>query len=149
MSQPQMLIGKGGQNDFKISGGKYNMDDSHMDRKFASPRRSDSMSKVIMMAGGGAGEMVVQKPLPYPLNGLEPVISENLMSYHYGKHHTTYVNNLNGLIGKAKAALDAGNTLDYVELSQAIKFNGGGHLNHEFFWESLSPVDKDGGKLDK
>jgi len=31
-------------------------------------------------------------------------------------------------------------------LSQGIKFNGGGHLNHEFFWESLSPVKEDGGK---
>ena len=42
-------------------------------------------------------EKVVQKPLPYAMDGLEPVISKNLMEYHYGKHHATYVNNLNNL----------------------------------------------------
>ena len=51
---------------------------------------------------------VVLKPLPYPINGLEPVISENLMNYHYGKHHATYVANLNNLKGAAAAALEAG-----------------------------------------
>ena len=40
----------------------------------------------------------VLKPLPYPINGLEPVISQHLMEFHYGKHHQTYVNNLNGLL---------------------------------------------------
>jgi len=43
-------------------------------------------------------QKAVLKPLPYALNGLEPVISEHLMSFHYGKHHQTYVNNLNGLM---------------------------------------------------
>ena len=69
------------------------------------------------------------------------------MEYHYGKHHATYVNNLNGLYEKANAAMQSGNTQGFVDISQGIKFNGGGHLNHEFFWESLSPVDKDGGIL--
>ena len=81
------------------------------------------------------------------MDGLEPVISKNLMEYHYGKHHATYVNNLNGLYEKANAAMASGDTQGFVDISQGIKFNGGGHLNHEFFWESLSPVDKDGGIL--
>ena len=84
----------------------------------------------------------VLKPLPYALNGLEPVISENLMSFHYSKHHQTYVNNLNMLTEKAATALANGDHKTHVELSQGIKFNGGGHLNHEFFWESLSSVDE-------
>ena len=40
----------------------------------------------------------VQKPLPYPMNGLEPVISQKLMEFHYGKHHVAYITNLNNLL---------------------------------------------------
>ena len=89
----------------------------------------------------------VQKPLPYPINGLEPVISKNLMEFHYGKHHATYVKNLNDLQEQAAQAQADGNTQKFVDLSQAIKFNGGGHLNHEFFWESLAPIANGGGVL--
>ena len=92
-----------------------------------------------------AFQKAVLKPLPYALNGLEPVISENLMSFHYGKHHQTYVNNLNGLMEQADKALESGDHQKVTELSQAIKFNGGGHVNHEFFWESLAPVANGGG----
>ena len=52
----------------------------------------------------------VQKPLPYPINGLEPVISQRLMEFHYGKHHLTYVNNLNNLQQSAADALESGDT---------------------------------------
>ena len=37
-------------------------------------------------------------PLPYPMDALEPYISENTMSFHYGKHHRAYVDNLNKLV---------------------------------------------------
>ena len=50
------------------------------------------------------------KPLPYPLNGLEPVISAKLMEYHYHKHHETYVKNLNLLQKQAEDALEKGET---------------------------------------
>merc|ERR1712086_1089920 len=90
-------------------------------------------------------QKAVLKPLPYALNGLEPVLSEHLMSFHYSKHHQTYVNNLNGLMEQAATALEVGDHQKVTELSQAIKFNGGGHVNHEFFWESLAPVANGGG----
>ena len=82
----------------------------------------------------------VQKPLPYAIDGLEPVISKTQMEYHYGKHHATYVKNLNGLYEKAVQAQEEGDCEKFVDLSQKIKFNGGGHLNHEFFWDNLCPV---------
>ena len=56
----------------------------------------------------GSFTPAVLKPLPYSINGLEPVISQKLMEFHYGKHHQTYVNNLNGLYEKASDALENG-----------------------------------------
>ena len=61
------------------------------------------------------------------------------MNLHYNKHHTGYVEKLNKLIAES-----ATSPQKKVELAQAIKFNGGGHFNHEFFWESLAPKGKGG-----
>ena len=69
------------------------------------------------------------------------------MEFHYGKHHQTYVNNLNALQEQAAAALEKGDHTKLTDLTQGIKFNGGGHLNHEFFWDSLSPIEDLGGKV--
>ena len=87
------------------------------------------------------------KPLPYEIGALEPVVSGHQMEFHYGKHHRTYVNNLNTLMEKASEAQAVGDMNRYVDLMQAIKFNGGGHLNHEFFWETLAPINEGGGAL--
>ena len=43
--------------------------------------------------------------------------------------------------------MEAGNHQKMIDLSQGIKFNGGGHLNHEFFWDNLSPIGERGGVL--
>jgi Fe-Mn family superoxide dismutase len=90
---------------------------------------------------------VTLKHLPYEIGALEPVISGQTMEFHYGKHHRTYVNNLNKLSEQAAVALAAGKTSEHVKLCTAIKFNGGGHLNHEFFWETLLPIKEGGGEL--
>ncbi|MCE5316723.1 MAG: superoxide dismutase [Parachlamydia sp.] len=84
-------------------------------------------------------------PLPYDLNALEPVISAEIMTLHYNKHHNTYVTNLNKAMeqycdAEAKSDLPA-----MVALQQAIKFNGGGHINHSIFWTNLAPTNKGGG----
>ena len=81
------------------------------------------------------------------MGGLEPVISEKLLDTHYSKHHKTYVNNYNKLAEKAHIALSAGKVDEFLELSNQVKFNGGGHANHEFFWESLAPIEQGAGVL--
>lgn len=79
--------------------------------------------------------------LPYAPDALEPHIDKLTMEIHHGKHHQAYVDNLN----KAIAGTENENkTLqELVEnagsISPAVRNNGGGHWNHTFFWNSLSP----------
>lgn len=84
--------------------------------------------------------------LSYSVDSLEPHIDARTMEIHHGKHHQTYINNLN-------AALEGNTTLTekpvnelIADLSQipegirgAVRNNGGGHSNHTFFWEVISP----------
>jgi Fe-Mn family superoxide dismutase len=61
------------------------------------------------------------------------------MTIHHTKHHNTYVTNLNAGMDKLDAAVSAGDVSGIIALQGALKFNGGGHLNHTLFWENLSP----------
>ena len=81
-------------------------------------------------------------PLPYAENALDPVISARTIGIHYGKHHKTYVDNLNKLITDTELA---GLTLQEIiskTASQADKagiFNNAAQIwNHTFYWNSLS-----------
>jgi Fe-Mn family superoxide dismutase len=84
--------------------------------------------------------------LPYDFSALEPVISGKIMEIHYGKHHQAYVTNLNASLEKYHDAEKQGNLSAMIALQQAIKFNGGGHVNHSIFWTNLAPVSKGGGQ---
>jgi Fe-Mn family superoxide dismutase len=82
-------------------------------------------------------------PLPYADDALAPVISAQTISFHYGKHHKTYVDNLNKLI--AGTDLE-GQSLEKIVLASAGKadragiFNNAAQVwNHTFYWNSLSP----------
>ncbi|ALA51116.1 superoxide dismutase SodA [Shouchella clausii] len=84
--------------------------------------------------------------LPYAANALEPHIDEATMNIHHGKHHNTYVTNLNAALeGHAalaeKSIEDLVANLDAVpeNIRTAVRNNGGGHANHTFFWQILSP----------
>ncbi len=79
--------------------------------------------------------------LPYAKNALEPHISAETLEYHYGKHHATYVDKLNGLV--------PGTEFENSSLEEIIKkakggiFNNGAQIwNHTFYWNCMSP---DGG----
>lgn len=85
--------------------------------------------------------------LKYDYGELEPAISGTIMKIHHTKHHQTYINNLNQALEKysdAEAKTDLG---AMIALQNAIKFNGGGHVNHTLFWENLAPKGKGGGEL--
>ena len=95
-----------------------------------------------------ATSSIVLPPLPYAENALEPVISAKTLSFHYGKHHKAYVDNLNKLI--------TGTDYSDLSLEEIIKgtagrteraaiFNNAAQIwNHTFYWNSLSP--KGGGE---
>ncbi|KAL3316847.1 Superoxide dismutase [Mn], mitochondrial [Cichlidogyrus casuarinus] len=77
--------------------------------------------------------------LPYDYNALEPVISAEIMQLHHSKHHSTYVNNLNVAEEQLAEAIHKQDISKIIALHSAIKFNGGGHINHSIFWQNLSP----------
>jgi len=83
--------------------------------------------------------------LPYALNALVPVISEEIMNLHYNKHHQGYVNNLNQALAQYAEAQQKQDLQAMTALLAAIKFNGGGHLNHSIFWTNLAPESQGGG----
>ncbi|KAK8391203.1 hypothetical protein O3P69_017100 [Scylla paramamosain] len=81
--------------------------------------------------------------LPYDYGALEPTINAEIMQLHHSKHHQTYVNNLNVAEEKLAEAKEKGDVSTIISLAPALKFNGGGHINHSIFWQNLSP---DGGE---
>ncbi len=83
--------------------------------------------------------------LPYDFNALEPVISAEIMDLHYNKHHKAYVTNLNTALEKYHEAETKNDVAQMIALQSAIKFNGGGHINHSIFWTILGPISKGGG----
>jgi len=80
-------------------------------------------------------------PLPYGYDALEPYISKEIMTLHHTKHHQTYVNALNAAEG---AYAKASTPKERIALQAALKFNGGGHINHSLFWKNLAPSEKEG-----
>lgn len=86
------------------------------------------------------------KPLPYPSDALEPHIDARTMEIHHGKHHATYVTNLNNAL-KDHAELSKRTIeeiLSHLEkvpeaIRTTVRNNGGGHWNHDFFWRLLMP----------
>jgi Fe-Mn family superoxide dismutase len=85
-------------------------------------------------------------PLPFSPNALEPHIDARTMEIHHGKHHQTYIDKLNAALeGQNElqnlSALELISDLSKVpdSIRGAVRNNGGGHVNHSFFWKSLSP----------
>lgn len=92
----------------------------------------------------------VLPPLPFAENALEPVISARTLGFHYGKHHKTYVDNLNKFTANTElAALPLEDVIRKTagDTGKASVFNNAAQVwNHSFFWKSLKPGG--GGKPD-
>jgi superoxide dismutase, Fe-Mn family len=84
-------------------------------------------------------------PLPYDVAALEPHIDSQTMTIHHGKHHQAYVTNLNAALDKHPGLFDH-SAADLIkdmaaipeDIRAAVRNNGGGHVNHTFFWSLLS-----------
>jgi superoxide dismutase, Fe-Mn family len=91
---------------------------------------------------------IVLPPLPYDQGALAPVISANTLSFHYGKHHKTYVETLNKLIVGTEFAdmpLESIIKATARQADHAAIFNNAAQTwNHTFYWKSLKP--KGGGE---
>ena len=92
--------------------------------------------------------MFTLPPLPWAENALEPVISANTISFHYGKHHKTYVDNLNNLVKGTdyeNASLEKIINETAGKADKAGLFNNAAQIwNHTFYWNSMKPAG--GGK---
>src|SRR5579883_2934892 len=90
-------------------------------------------------------------PLPYAYTALEPYIDAATMRFHHGKHHATYVKNLNAALEKHPELKNK--RVEYLiqnldslpeDIRKTVRNNGGGHINHSMFWKIMKP--KGGGE---
>jgi len=79
--------------------------------------------------------------LPYDFNALEPHIDAKTMEIHHGKHHNTYVTNLNNAVAGTDAEKLSVEEIckNISKYSAAVRNNGGGHYNHSLFWTVMGP----------
>lgn len=86
-------------------------------------------------------------PLPYPADALEAAIDKTTMEIHHGRHHKAYVDNLNAALAghDSLLALPVDQLMRQIAhvpeaIRQKVINNGGGHANHTFFWNIMSPT---------
>ncbi len=95
--------------------------------------------------------------LAYAYDALEPHIDARTMEIHHSKHHAAYVTGLNDALAKAPEFKMFTPTDLFAKIPDiadepirnAIRNHGGGHWNHSFFWETLTPADKSGAPSEK
>jgi superoxide dismutase, Fe-Mn family len=120
-------------------------------RDFLIQTGSAAAALAFSVAGGGESaraqpkaEAIALPPLPYAQNALAPSISDNTVSFHYGKHHQAYVNNVLKLIAGTEFA--AMPLVDIIRKTsgrtdQASLFNNAAQVfNHTFYWNSMKPA---------
>lgn len=100
-------------------------------------------SLVKSMPLAAAGNAFTQQPLPYDYKALEPVIDAMTMEIHYTKHASAYAKNLADACAAEKVATGSARLEDLLhnisKYSAKMRNNGGGHYNHELFWQCMKP----------
>ena len=84
--------------------------------------------------------------LAYSVDALEPHVDARTMEIHHGKHHQTYIDKLNGAL-ENHSELNSNSVENLIsdlsripeDIRGAVRNNGGGHYNHTFFWQCISP----------
>jgi len=120
--------------------------------KAASHLRSEILPREVAkvataMLSSESSNVAALPDLPYDYDALEPIISAETMTLHHTKHHNTYVTNLNVSLEKLDKAVTEGDASGIISLEGALKFNGGGHLNHSLFWDNLCPTSSSQAEL--
>lgn len=115
-------------------------------RAFLTTSTAAMAGSILMPTSSQAALGLVQSPLPYAPEALEPHIDAMTMNIHFGKHHAAYIKNLGEALKTAKVEkTDAIELISDIkslpEASQtAIRNNGGGHVNHTWFWNWMTPA---------
>lgn len=108
---------------------------------------SPGLVTTTLAAPAHAQESFTLPPLPYAPSALEPVIDTETMTLHHDKHHKAYVDALNGAVA-ADPALQGRALEDLVAvagtLPAVVRNNAGGHWNHSFFWNTMTPQAQSG-----
>ena len=126
--------------------------DHHLDRRNFVKLSALAATAAILPATAGAADAYKLDALPYAFDALAPHIDAKTMEIHHDKHHASYIKNLNAALAKdtklAEKSLDQilGDlpSISDEAARTAIRNNGGGHWNHDFFWKTLTPAAKSG-----
>ncbi len=116
-------------------------------RRFSRPQGLTALLLIALALAAPLARAFDLPPLPYAHNALAPVVDEQTMQIHHGKHHKAYVDNLNAAVAK-EPALQGKSLEDLLagisKLPPAVRNNAGGHWNHSQFWAVMAPAG-DGG----
>lgn len=115
-------------------------------RSFLTTSTAALAGSLLVPASGRAAVALTQTPLPYAPEALEPHIDAMTMGIHFGKHHAGYVSKLADALKAASIDQTDAQALisDINKLPEAsraaIRNNGGGHVNHTWFWKWMAPA---------
>jgi len=102
--------------------------------------------EINIFAGAYENGQYTLPELPYDYDALEPLYDQETVRIHHNKHHAKYVKGLNDALSKLEQARKENDYTHIQAISNALAFNGSGHVLHTLFWHSMKPGGN-GGKL--